>query len=222
MAQGGDFTRGDGTGGESIFGETFPDENFVRSHDSAGLLSMANSGPNTNGSQFFITFRDTPHLNQRHVVFGKVIEGMELVKVMENVSTDASDRPRAPVIISNCGQVGEALSNTAQQNEDENVGSLPNPSSKTSEDLDVHNENEEEKEVEPSRQEEENKDDEPTEEQIQEQMAGMTPSQQRLFKLRLRINQGRKLNQAETEREYKRNTDPMFARRERYIFWHRE
>jgi cyclophilin family peptidyl-prolyl cis-trans isomerase len=105
MAQGGDTTKGDGTGGESIFGGKFDDENFLRRHDSAGLLSMANAGPNTNGSQFFITFRDTPHLDGRHVVFGKVIQGMELVTLMEMVATDASDCPRSPVIIADCGQV---------------------------------------------------------------------------------------------------------------------
>ncbi|EKX52312.1 cyclophilin type peptidyl-prolyl cis-trans isomerase [Guillardia theta CCMP2712] len=87
MAQGGDFTRGDGTGGESIYGAKFPDENFVSKHDRPGLLSMANSGPNTNGSQFFITFQPTPHLNGKHVVFGRVIAGMEVVREMEKVQT---------------------------------------------------------------------------------------------------------------------------------------
>lgn len=105
MAQGGDTTNGDGTGGESIFSAKFDDENFLRKHDSPGLLSMANAGPNTNGSQFFITFRDTPHLDGRHVVFGKVIQGMDLVKLMEMVATDSSDCPRTPVVIADCGQV---------------------------------------------------------------------------------------------------------------------
>jgi cyclophilin family peptidyl-prolyl cis-trans isomerase len=68
-------------------------------------LSMANAGPNTNGSQFFITFRDTPHLDGRHVVFGRVISGMEIVKVMEMVATDSADTPKTAVIISDCGQV---------------------------------------------------------------------------------------------------------------------
>ena len=107
MAQGGDFTKGDGTGGESIYGEKFRDENFIRKHDSPGMLSMANSGPNSNGSQFFLTFKPTAHLDGRHVVFGKVIDGLNVLKVIENVATDKGDRPKQDVCIEACGQLGE-------------------------------------------------------------------------------------------------------------------
>lgn len=106
MIQGGDFTNGDGTGGESIYGEKFDDENFNLKHTKGGLLSMANSGPGTNGSQFFITSRDTPHLDGKHVVFGEVVEGMDVVCTIENVSkSSGGDKPEVDVVIFDCGEM---------------------------------------------------------------------------------------------------------------------
>jgi peptidylprolyl isomerase len=106
MIQGGDFTAGDGTGGESIYGTKFRDENFVMKHTEGGLLSMANSGINTNGSQFFITSRETPHLDGKHVVFGKVVEGMEVVRAIESTSKIVgTDQPDADIVIADCGEL---------------------------------------------------------------------------------------------------------------------
>eukprot|EP00457_Paulinella_chromatophora_P009445 gb/GEZN01009512.1/.p1 GENE.gb/GEZN01009512.1/~~gb/GEZN01009512.1/.p1 ORF type:complete len:375 (-),score=86.58 gb/GEZN01009512.1/:197-1288(-) len=107
MIQGGDYTRFNGTGGESIYGEKFEDENFELAHDKPFLLSMANAGKNTNGSQFFITTKDTPHLNKKHVVFGKVLKGHELVRDIEHSQTSPGDKPIDEVKISKCGELKE-------------------------------------------------------------------------------------------------------------------
>ena len=104
MCQGGDFTRGNGTGGESIYGMKFEDENFQLKHTEPGLLSMANAGPGTNGSQFFLTTVATPWLDGKHVVFGRVVEGMDVVKAMEKVGT-RSGQTTQPVVIADSGQL---------------------------------------------------------------------------------------------------------------------
>jgi peptidylprolyl isomerase len=104
MLQGGDFTRGDGRGGESIYGDRFPDENFTFTHDGPGVLSMANAGPDTNGSQFFITTVRTPHLNGKHVVFGRVIQGLEIVKAIEGQGS-GSGQTRKPIVIVDSGEL---------------------------------------------------------------------------------------------------------------------
>ncbi|KAL4438066.1 hypothetical protein ABPG74_016845 [Tetrahymena malaccensis] len=105
--QGGDITNGDGTGGFSIYGRHFADEDLSRRHTCAGLLSMANSGRNTNSSQFFITLKAAPHLDGKHVVFGQVIDGMDIVRQIAKVPVDLNDKPKIPVLIRQCGEVGD-------------------------------------------------------------------------------------------------------------------
>ena len=105
MMQGGDTTAGNGTGGVSIYGEKFDDEQVWFPHTHSGILSMANAGPNTNGSQFFVCYTATPHLNGKHVVFGRAISGFSICEKAENMPKDSGDKPLKPVKIVDCGEL---------------------------------------------------------------------------------------------------------------------
>ena len=104
MAQGGDFTRGDGTGGLSIYGPKFDDENLKIKHDKRGLLSMANAGPNSNGSQFFITFLECPWLDGNHCVFGELVDGDDVIKKLE-LGGSRSGKTNGKFEIADCGEI---------------------------------------------------------------------------------------------------------------------
>ncbi|KAF1809726.1 peptidyl-prolyl cis-trans isomerase [Eremomyces bilateralis CBS 781.70] len=116
MIQGGDFTQHNGTGGESIYGEKFADENFDLKHEKPFLLSMANAGPGTNGSQFFVTTVPTPHLDGKHVVFGEVLNGKSVVREIENINTGPNDKPPIDVVITDCGELkGDAYAKATEK-----------------------------------------------------------------------------------------------------------
>ncbi|KAG5504321.1 hypothetical protein JKF63_04766 [Porcisia hertigi] len=127
MIQGGDFTRGNGTGGESIYGTTFRDESFsgkAGKHTGLGCLSMANSGPNTNGSQFFICTAATPWLDGKHVVFGRVIDGLDVVKKIERLGS-SSGKTRGRIVVSGCGEVAADETKERRQQQQQQQGKAP-------------------------------------------------------------------------------------------------
>jgi len=106
MVQGGDFVQSDGTGLMSIYGGKFEDENFKMRHTQPGMLSMANSGPNTNGCQFFITCAKCDFLDNKHVVFGKILDdGLLVIRRIENVAVGANNRPKLPIVVAQCGEM---------------------------------------------------------------------------------------------------------------------
>jgi cyclophilin family peptidyl-prolyl cis-trans isomerase len=191
VAQGGDFTAGDGTGGESIYGKTFADENFRHKHANPGALSMANAGPNTNGSQFFVTFRPAPHLDGRHVVFGHVdlSRSNDVLQALERVPTRSDDRPVQPVTIVECGIVKEPASD---RDEDE---------------IDLEEEELEETETRKPEKEDTASEEAPAEDDDEEEPVPKTKAEAmklRLRKLKQKMNQARQLNKQAVKEEGER------------------
>ncbi|KAJ1449786.1 cyclophilin-like domain-containing protein [Pelagophyceae sp. CCMP2097] len=192
MIQGGDFTRGDGTGGESIYGAKFADEGFQFRHESPYLLSMANAGPNTNSSQFFITLRATPHLDGKHVVFGRCVSGSEIVDAIAKVAVDNSDRPMVAVSVAACGLVAEsAPAAPAAEAADATAATAPAHAAEAAAEDDAA-------------------DDEPEEDEENDEslFEGKTDLEKRLLKLRMAMNKGRKANAVATKTERAKSKDP--------------
>jgi len=204
MAQGGDFVRGNGTGSASIYngGGSFADENFLRSHDRPGILSMANSGKDTNGCQFFITFRPTPHLNNKHVVFGHVdlttASSKNDLKILEGVRTGRNDRPVHPVRIIDCGVAADGnpeASVTGQKIQPEST--IHKEVNKESPPVEQTTKDENELELEEEEEEEEDVEEGPPKTKAE-------LLRQRMRKLKMKMNQARQLNKKEVLREGER------------------
>jgi cyclophilin family peptidyl-prolyl cis-trans isomerase len=205
MAQGGDFTAGDGTGGTSAAGGMMDDENFIHQHDSVptGCLSMANAGPNTNGSQFFVTFRPTPHLNGKHVVFGHVDleSGAALLEALENIPTGKDNRPLEPVTVVDCGISDSVIQEeqTATAPEKSTVERDEDEIDLDDDDNDNNNEETEQLKMAPEETPEESEDED---ESVPRTKAEAL--KRRLRKLKQKMNQARQLNRQAVQKEGER------------------
>ena len=199
MAQGG-CDKGDGTGGSSIYGRSFNDENFRLRHDARGTLSMANSGAHTNGSQFFITFKATPHLDGKHVVFARVVDGLDVLAIIEKVATGPLDRPRMPVTIARCGEMLEEETPTQAPTK------VIRSSGATSADetAQAREQGADDRMKEEEREEEDVSSDAVAVVDVESATKGMSAMEKRLFIIRMKLNAGRRANRKAAEEEFRK------------------
>lgn len=209
MIQAGDFVSGDGSGGDSIYGKNFIDENFTRRHAHAGVLSMANHGRNTNSSQFFVTLKPCPHLDGKHVVFGQVVEGMDVIRAIAKVPTEMYEKPRIPVHVFDCGEVGGKLRDKLLNDEFQQVTSAVQEHVKAREQKLKHKQLEETKKT-FAEHEEEKGDlllDEQEREQVEELRKHNDAVAQRKLDLLMKMNEARKLNNKAVVEEQERTEE---------------
>jgi len=220
MVQSGDFQFNNGDGGESIYGGTFNDEDFSRRHTQGGVLSMANKGRNTNGSQFFITLKRCPRLDGKHLVFGQVVDGMDVIRAIGKVPIDKDEKPRVPIMIVGSGELG-----TKKTNQADPTLQLSNQIAKLNEDLvptdaSVNAAEKAQAILKGGRGGAAIEDTRASSSKPQEADPGAATAppknerERRLFELRLKMNQGRTKNNKEVIEEQKRNSDPDYARKQ--------
>jgi len=210
MVQGGDYIKGDGTGGDSLYGPKFDDENLNHSykHSQRGVLSMANSGPDTNGSQFFITLKPTPHLDRKHVVFGQVVKGDDVLRAMEKLPTGKNDCPKMPIVILDCGIIEEEkwkLNDLERLNFSQNKDQVSNNrKNETAEESKKSVHDDDDKDEIDLDEEDDDEPDDITNSIKTTTTTSKNPLQDRLRKLKMKMNQARQLNRTEVMEEGRR------------------
>lgn len=219
--QSGDFQFNNGDGGESIYGGKFADEDFSRRHTQAGVLSMANNGRNSNGSQFFITLKRHPQLDNKHIAFGQVVDGMDIIRAISQVPVDKDEKPRVPVTIVGCGEVdrkthsGTSLNDMmSQQIADLHEKAAPSKVNAAAEGRAVLAGKQGGAEVPEAA---ESSDKKAAADEAEQAAVATRPArnerERKLFELRLKMNQGRQSNNKEVVEEQKRDADPNYSRR---------
>lgn len=221
---GGDIIHNTGQGGDSIYGTSFPDEDFTRRHAHAGILSMANKGPDTNSSQFVITFNACPDLDGKFIVFGQVVEGMDVLRKIERVPTDRNDRPTYPVRIFNCGEIGDGREHIKFEEFKDQIeiykGYQEKRAQRKEENMRMFREMKERKERQFERTFEEKEEVKEQREEIgQNEEVQEDKPLSKLEALKEKLKRARKLNEQAVAEENVRKQDPSFEKKKRRREW---